>query len=91
MTRNTLSTRIHDASAGRSVTGRDGFIIRKALAYAITAIERLPSRWQEVSDAADMKRLLESMCDDFNLQHHIVSAVRHIDGAARDAKPAEGA
>lgn len=38
-----------------TVTGRDGFIMAKALAYAIITIERLPERWQ------DMKALLDAM------------------------------
>lgn len=42
------------------VTGRDGFIVAKALAYAITAIEQLPSRWQERSDCNDMRAILNA-------------------------------
>jgi hypothetical protein len=43
------------------ITGRDGFIICKALAYAIETIERLPEQWQEWSDKEDMKRLLDAI------------------------------
>lgn len=46
-----------------SVTGRDGYIIRKALAYAIETIERLPERWQEWSDKEDMKTLLAALTE----------------------------
>ena len=42
------------------ITGRDFSIVNKALAYAILAIERLPDKWQEASDAADMRKLLEA-------------------------------
>ena len=44
-----------------NVTGRDGHIMRKALAYAIEAIGKLPPRWQEASDRDDMIRLLDAM------------------------------
>jgi hypothetical protein len=43
------------------VTGRDNYIIAKALAYAIQAIDDLPTHWQEKGDQDDMKRLLEHM------------------------------
>jgi len=42
----------------RNVTGRDGSIIVKALAYAIETIERLPEDEQEWSDNEDMKSCL---------------------------------
>jgi hypothetical protein len=45
------------------ITGRDGYILRKALAYAIVAVERLPERWQERSDREDMIRLLAAIGD----------------------------
>ena len=41
------------------VTGRDDYIIAKALAYAITAIEVLPFRDSEWSDQQDMKKLFD--------------------------------
>jgi hypothetical protein len=40
------------------ITGRDGYIIAKALAYAIEAIGRLPEEAQEASDREDMIALL---------------------------------
>jgi hypothetical protein len=43
------------------VTGRDHFIMCKALAYAIVAIGRLPKEWQEQSDREDMLALLRAM------------------------------
>jgi hypothetical protein len=43
------------------ITGRDGYVIAKALAYAIQAIDDLPGHWQEKGDQADMIRLLEHM------------------------------
>jgi hypothetical protein len=46
-----------------SVTGRDGSILVKALAYAIEAIDRLPQQWQEWSDQREMIALLNAMSD----------------------------
>jgi hypothetical protein len=42
-----------------SITGRDGYIVAQALAYAHEAIMRLPARWREENDAWDMPRILE--------------------------------
>jgi hypothetical protein len=41
-----------------NITGRDGHVIRKALAYAIASIDSLPERRQEFSDRSDMLVLL---------------------------------
>jgi hypothetical protein len=49
---------------GDNVTGRDGYIARKALAYAIETISHLPERWQERSDLEDMVALLEATTPD---------------------------
>lgn len=46
-----------------NITGRDTDVVRKALAYAIEAIDRLPQRWQESSDRDDMVMLLEALGD----------------------------
>jgi hypothetical protein len=43
----------------KEITGRDGYILAKSLAYAITAIKMLPERWQEWSDKEDMKLFFE--------------------------------
>ena len=44
-----------------NVTGRDGYIVRKALAYAISVISALPEERQEESDRDDMEKLLHAM------------------------------
>ena len=41
-----------------SLTGRDGYIVAKALAYAIAFIDSLPEAKREVSDRDDMVALL---------------------------------
>jgi len=55
------------------VTGRDGYIVAKALAYAIATIDALPFRWREGSDADDRRRLLRahfSKSDAPSYAHH---------------------
>lgn len=52
---------------GTSVTGRDGYIMAQALAYAILTIEALPEPQQEWSNKEDMKRLLD---------HHLSASMR---------------
>ena len=61
------------------VTGRDRHIIKKALAYAITVIGTLPERQQEVSDQADMKKLLSHMVEnDAELNMFLADAHRQL-------------
>jgi hypothetical protein len=45
-----------------NITGQDSFLIAKALAMAIEAIDRLPEEWRAESDKDkdDMIRLLEA-------------------------------
>jgi hypothetical protein len=64
-----------------NVTGRDRYIITQALAYAIAVIDRLPPDWQESSDLADMKRLLEHLVPNgAKRQIAIENAIGHIEG-----------
>lgn len=49
-----------------SITGRDGYIINKALPYAIAHIQSLPEEMQECSDMRDMCAIVKS-------QHSILS------------------
>jgi hypothetical protein len=44
----------------RSVTGRDDYLIAKALVYAIAFIESLPEQQRELADRDDMVALLNS-------------------------------
>ena len=46
------------------VTGRDRYILIKALVYAIAAIDNRPASQQERSDRDDMARLLASLWPD---------------------------
>lgn len=48
-------------SKSQSITGRDGYVVAQALAYAIEAIEHLPDEWQEWSNKEDMKLLLNTL------------------------------
>ena len=45
----------------KDITGRDGFIIRKALYYAIQFIDSKPESLPEHSDRADMMKLLNAL------------------------------
>jgi hypothetical protein len=67
----------------QSVTGRDGYLIRQALAYAVTAIELLPKERQEQSNAQDMRLILYSMCDPSLRQHFLDNARAHLTGIRR--------
>lgn len=62
---------------GKSITGRDGYIIRKALAYAIESISRFPEQWQERSDQRDMITILYNIADDADF--YLAEAQRHIE------------
>ena len=42
------------------ITGRDGYIVAQALAYAIEVIGSLPEDRQEWSNCEDMKRIFEA-------------------------------
>ena len=65
----------------KSVTGRDGYIIAQALAYAIEAIGALPPERREESNRTDMKRLLDAMIDsDRALARVIQNAHAHLIG-----------
>ncbi len=45
----------------KSVTGRDGFIMRQALYYAIKYIDGLPEQLREYSNQFDMMKILLDM------------------------------
>lgn len=59
-----------------SITGRDGFIVNKALLYAIAHIQSLPEERQEWSDMRDMCAILKAYDSPFtlptlmNVEHH---------------------
>lgn len=64
-----VNHRSRRVSADGGITGRDAYIMVKALGYAIASIAALPEDRQEESDCYDMRTLL----------HHFVPAA-----AARD-------
>jgi hypothetical protein len=56
----TVKTKTPKAEWSGSITGRDGYIVAKALAYAIEVIGSLPERQQEWSDREEMKKIFEA-------------------------------
>jgi hypothetical protein len=61
------------------VTGRDQYIITKALTYAVCAIEALPQEWQEWSDCQDMKHLLRVFASSPNaIENSRLYALSHL-------------
>jgi hypothetical protein len=72
-------------AAGKDITGRDHYIVCKALAYAIEAIDRLPSEWQEGSDRDDMLQLLEAMSLHANRDRHFAAGHLTATGEMDDA------
>jgi len=55
--------------------GRDLHLVKKALAIAILAIERVPGPFQSESDQADMKKVLDGLIEsDTELEHYVRAA-----------------
>jgi len=63
------------------ITGRDGYIIRQALAYAIVTIERLTETWKEASDQDDMRKLLNHLCRSGKppAEEYLLNAAKHLE------------
>jgi hypothetical protein len=72
------------------VTGRDDWIVAKALCYAIVVIDSLPSRMQEASDCDDMKKLLASMMPEESHRERWLENARHHARMRPLASPGEG-
>jgi len=72
--RDALEDRI--MSKPSDITGRDTYIIAKALAYGITTIDHLPKERQEGSDRDDMERLLAAMLPDDPERLELMRSVR---------------
>jgi hypothetical protein len=68
------------------ITGRDTYIIAKALIYAITYIQSLPERRQEWSDMADMCGIVKALPNDA-LSNLKTGVFRHT-GTPIDLNPA---
>ncbi|MET3794336.1 hypothetical protein [Aquamicrobium terrae] len=63
--------------------GRDLHLVKKALAIAVLAIERMPGPFQSSSDQSDMKALLDSLIEnDTELAHYTRSARIAVTGEA---------
>jgi hypothetical protein len=65
----------------QSITGRDGYLVRQALAYAIVTIGRRPARFQERSNMLDMAKLLEHLTPDPAIREALLAGARwHLTG-----------
>ena len=64
---------MRDGSLGL-ITGRDEFIIAEALATALVALEELPSGRKPTRKIADMKMMLNSLCQPSEVSIHITTA-----------------
>ena len=63
--------------------GRDLHLVKKALAIAVLAIERMPGPFQSSSDQSDMKALLDSLIENYTeLAHYTRSALIAATGEA---------
>ena len=64
-------------------TGRDLHLVKKALAIAVLAIERMPGPFQSGSDMSDMKGLLDQLIEsDVELEHYARAAHFAVTGQA---------
>jgi hypothetical protein len=66
------------------ITGRDAYIVRKALAYAIASIGSLPNDGREESDRLDMVAILKVVCPDPVVRQALVLDVQNHTGAPPD-------
>ena len=63
----------------QNITGRDGFIPTKALAYAIIAIQIRPEEFREESDLNDMRSILAHLVpDEASREAKLSSARSHL-------------
>jgi hypothetical protein len=60
------------------ITGRDDYIIGKALLYAVAAIQALPEDKRELGDMSDMCKLIRA-CSGAQLWYHVANVEAHID------------
>ena len=77
---------INSKSKPANITGRDGYIMLQALAYAIECIEHLPERWQEWSNKEDMKTLLVAYASQYEADFFRMCACAHIEGRGCEIK-----
>ena len=67
-----------DSENYTDITGRDSYIILKALAYASITIERLPDAFQERSDRMDMIAILNATAGE-SANYFLTTARSHIE------------
>jgi hypothetical protein len=78
------STRGTRGSKAGGITGRDGYLVLQAFAYAILTIERLPDEQQEWSNKEQMKILLD-LWSRGHSEDFLDNARFHIDRSGRIA------
>ncbi|MDO9714289.1 hypothetical protein [Paracraurococcus lichenis] len=71
-----IMTKRINTKAQTSITGRDDYLIVKALAYTITTIPHLPEVRQEASDCEDMIDLFAALVPDDAARERIMHSVR---------------
>lgn len=74
-------------SANHDITGRDGFILRKAVLYAISTIQVLPHERQEWSDLRDMKALARALLPGLRERDFMADNVARHTGVRPDLTP----
>jgi|HubBroStandDraft_6_1064221.scaffolds.fasta_scaffold3154320_1 hypothetical protein len=67
-----------DEIVPRSMTGRDNFMICKALGYAIVVIENLPADQQERLACEDFRVILESKTNGATRNYFVWNAKLHL-------------
>jgi hypothetical protein len=65
-----------------SITGRDGYLVLQALAYAILTIEKLPTKQQEQSNKEQMEKLLDVWSEGY-ADYFLDGARFHMTGKGR--------
>ncbi|RCW83461.1 hypothetical protein [Paracoccus lutimaris] len=85
-----MKSSVKTTPVAASVTGRDGYIVVKALIYAIARIQSLPEDRQEYSDMLDMCTVLHDLDFPQSMLDMIHSDVEHHMQREVDLYPGEG-
>ncbi|MGZ5872646.1 MAG: hypothetical protein ACXWKP_11105 [Bradyrhizobium sp.] len=58
----------------KGITGHDEWVVTEALATALIALERLPSKHQPTTHMAEIRKLLEAACQSGTVNLHLAQA-----------------